>query len=78
MYLDHFLPDGQIHSQFRDCVKGKPFDSTEDGSWSVAGDILTIRVTHHDGMAMPRADIYRLTLVTAAVQGSLSAAEFSL
>ncbi len=65
MYLDHFLPDGRIHSQFRDCIKGKAFDSAEDGSWSVAGDILTIHVAHHDGIAMPRTDIYRLTLVAA-------------
>jgi hypothetical protein len=65
MYLDHFLPDGQIHSRFRDCVKGEPINSTEDGTWSVAGDILTIRVARHNGIAMPRTDMYRLTSVTA-------------
>ena len=65
MYLDHFLPNGQIHSQFRDCVKGKALDSNEDGSWSVTGDILTIRVARHNGIAMPRTDRYRLTSVTA-------------
>jgi hypothetical protein len=65
MYLDHFLPGGQIHSQFRDCVKGKPVDSSEDGSWSVAGDMLTIRVAQHDGIPAPRTDTYRLTSVTA-------------
>jgi len=30
MYLDHMLANGQIHSQFRTCLKGKPYDSTED------------------------------------------------
>ena len=65
MYLDHFLPDGQIHSQFRDCVKGKALDSTEDGTWSVAADILTIKVARHNGMPAPRSDTYRLTSVTA-------------
>jgi hypothetical protein len=64
MYLDHLLPGGQLHSQFRNCRKGKAYDSTEDGSWSVAGNILTIRVALHDGIAMPRTDIYRLESIT--------------
>lgn len=65
MYLDYFLANGQIHSQFRDCFKGKAYDSTEDGTWSVAGNILTVRVARHDGMPAPRTDTYRLTSVTA-------------
>ena len=32
MYLDHFLPNGEIHSQFRLCLKGQVRDSTEDGT----------------------------------------------
>ena len=65
MYLDHFLVGGRLQSQFRDCIKGKAFDSTEDGTWSVRGDILTVNVTRHDGMPAPRTDVYRLTSVTA-------------
>jgi hypothetical protein len=65
MYLDHFLANGELHSQFRDCIKGKPFDSTEDGTWSVKGDILTIKIERHDGTPAPRTDTYRLTSVTA-------------
>jgi hypothetical protein len=65
MYLDHFLANGQLHSQFRDCIKGKAFDSTEDGTWVVSGNILTIKITHHNRIAMPRTDTYRLTSVTA-------------
>ena len=65
MYLDHMLPNGQIHSQFRTCRKGKAYDSTEDGTWSVAGNILTIRVALHDSIPMPRTDTYRLVSVTA-------------
>ena len=64
MYLDHFLANGQLHSQFRDCVKGKPFDSTEDGNWSVSGNILTIRIALHNGLPAPRTDTYRLVSVT--------------
>ena len=65
MYLDHFLANGQLHSQFRDCRNGKAFDSSEDGAWSVKGDILTINVARHDGVPAPRTDVYRLTSVTA-------------
>ncbi|SRR5258706_13143371 len=65
MYLDHFLVGGQLHSQFRDCIKGKPYDSTEDGTWSVSGNILTIKIARHNGVPMPRTDTYRLTSVTA-------------
>jgi hypothetical protein len=65
MYLDHFLPDGKIHSQFRDCRGGKAYDSTEDGAWSVKGNILTIQVARHSGVPAPRTDLYRLDSVTA-------------
>ncbi|HKQ09722.1 MAG TPA: hypothetical protein VJS85_00920 [Rhizomicrobium sp.] len=65
MYLDHFLGNGELHSQFRDCRNGKPYDSTEDGTWSVKGDILTVNVARHDGMPAPRTDVYRLTSVSA-------------
>jgi hypothetical protein len=65
MYLDHFLPNGEIHSQFRTCVKGKPTDSTEDGVWKVTGNTLVINVARHDGFPAPREDVYRLYLVTA-------------
>lgn len=64
MYLDHFLANGEIHSQFRLCVKGKARDSTEDGIWAVSGNILTIKVARHNGQPAPREDVYRLDLVT--------------
>ena len=64
MYLDHFLPNGEIHSQFRLCLKGEVRDSTEDGTWAVSGNILTIKVARHNGQPAPRQDVYRLDLVT--------------
>ena len=64
MYLDHFLANGEIHSKFRLCVKGKARDSTEDGIWAVSGNILTIKVARHNGQPAPREDVYRLDLVT--------------
>lgn len=66
MYLDHFLANGELHSQFRDCFKGVVLDdSTEDGTWSVKGDILTVKIERHNGKPAPRTDTYRLTSVTA-------------
>jgi len=65
MYLDHFLADGRMHSQFRDCIKGKAYDSSEDGTWSVKGDLLTIKIERHNGSPAPRTDTYRLVSVTA-------------
>jgi hypothetical protein len=65
MYLDHFLANGQLHSQFRDCLNGKAYDASEDGTWSVAGNILTIKVALHSGKPAPRTDVYRLVSVTA-------------
>jgi hypothetical protein len=64
MYLDRFLANGQLHSQFRDCIKGKSYESTEDGSWTVSGDTLTIKIALHDGRPAPRIDYYRLVSVT--------------
>jgi hypothetical protein len=64
MYFDHFLANGELHSQFRDCRNGKAYDSSEDGTWSVRGDILTVNVARHSGVPAPRTDIYRLISVT--------------
>ena len=60
MYLDHLMADGRIHSQFRDCRGGKAYDSIEDGTWSVSGNLLTIQTNFHNGALMPRTDIYTL------------------
>ena len=60
MYLDHFTADGRLHSKFRDCRGGKAYDSIEDGTWSVSGNLLTIQTNFHNGALMPRTDIYTL------------------
>jgi len=60
MYLDRLTADGQIHSRFRDCRGGKPIDSTEDGTWTLSGNMLTIQINFHNGQLMPRTDLYRL------------------
>jgi hypothetical protein len=64
MYIDRMLANGEIHSKFRSCRNGKPEDGTEDGTWSVAGGILTISIISHDGQFAPRVDTYRIVSVT--------------
>ena len=65
MYLDRLTADGQIHSQFRDCRSGKPKDSYEEGTWSLSGSTLIIQINFHDGVLMPRTDVYRLDSASA-------------
>ncbi|HEX4026261.1 MAG TPA: hypothetical protein VHX18_01485 [Rhizomicrobium sp.] len=65
MYLDRLTADGQIHSRFRDCRNGKAIDSSEDGTWSLSGNTLTIQVNFHNGALMPRTDVYRLESASA-------------
>ncbi|HEY2010293.1 MAG TPA: lipocalin family protein [Rhizomicrobium sp.] len=65
MYLDRLTADGKIHSRFRDCRNGKTIDSTEEGTWSLMGNTLTIQVELHNGLFMPRTDVYRLDSANA-------------
>ena len=65
MYLDRLTADGQIHSRFRDCRNGKPMDSREEGTWSLSGSTLTIQINFHNGMLMPRTDVYHLDSASA-------------
>jgi hypothetical protein len=65
MYLDHFTADGRLHSRFRDCRGGKTYDSEEDGTWSISGNLLTIQVNFHNGALATRTDVYTLDTVTA-------------
>lgn len=64
MYIDHMLPNGRIVTQFRSCLKGKGDDHVQEGTWSISGDTLTIRVTRWDGEPAPRIDVYRVLSVT--------------
>jgi hypothetical protein len=64
MYIDRFMAGGKLRSEFRDCRGGKAEDSNEDGTWSVQGDILTVRVERRNGVTAPRTETYRLISVT--------------
>lgn len=61
MWLAQMLPDGEFRAQFRACIKGKAHDSFDIGSWSLNGDMETIRVVQVNGMAIaPRTDLYKV------------------
>jgi hypothetical protein len=64
MYIDNMLPDGRIITQFRSCVKGKGDDHLQEGTWSVSGGTLTIRVIRWDGQPAARTDVYKVLSIT--------------
>jgi hypothetical protein len=62
MWLGVAGGDGKFHVQHRACRQGKAFDATNDGTWSLKGDIFTVRIERVDGQALPaiRDDVYRV------------------
>jgi len=60
MFLARMAPDGSFHALFRACVKGKAFDETDSGSWSLAGDMEKIHVAIVNGLPAPRDDFYKI------------------
>src|SRR5690606_38840930 len=61
MWLDVTAPDGLCQEQHRACRAGKALDTFQEGTWSLTGDILTIRIARIDGAPVPvRDDIYRI------------------
>jgi hypothetical protein len=60
MYLDHLLPNGDFHGEYRNCVKGKTVDTTQSGRWMLKGDRLTIIIGNDDGMPTLRTDLYTM------------------
>ena len=60
MWLETGTADGKFHVLHRACRQGQAFDSTQDGTWSLKGDILTIRLEKVDGQAFARTDTYRI------------------
>lgn len=60
MWIARMSADGSFHAQFRACRKGKAFDSSNDGSWSIMGDQETIQIQMVDGQFFPRTDYYQI------------------
>jgi hypothetical protein len=59
MWLEHLLPNGGFDGLYRSCIKGKAQDLFQTGSWSLAGDVITIHIATVDGAPAPRTDLYR-------------------
>jgi hypothetical protein len=70
MWLETVLPGGKLHVHHRTCVQGKAFDENQEGSWSIKGDVITLRIEKVDGVAVipARIDVYRVLSHDAARQ----------
>ena len=60
MWIAHMGADGSFHAQFRACRKGKAADVTNDGHWSLNGDMETIQIQTVGGQFFPRTDYYAI------------------
>jgi hypothetical protein len=74
MYIDRMRPGGSWRGEYRTCMRGKAVDQIQTGSWSVAGDVLTLKVDTVDGAALPRTDTYKMLAHSPASQKYLSTA----
>jgi hypothetical protein len=61
MWLAIAAPDGRFHVLHRQCIQGKAFDATNDGTWELKGDTATMRIEKVDGREIQvRTDVYRV------------------
>jgi hypothetical protein len=74
MYIDRMRPDGSWRGEYRTCLKGNASDQIQSGRWSLAGDILSLKVERVDGMLALRTDSYKILSHTAQSQKYLSLA----
>jgi hypothetical protein len=74
MYIDRMRADGSWRGEYRTCLKGKlkPLDQIQQGHWSLAGDMLSLRVDTVNGKRAPRTDFYKMLAHTATTQKYLS------
>jgi hypothetical protein len=74
MYIDRMRPGGSWRGEYRTCMRGKAVDQVQTGSWSVEGDVLTLKVDTVDGIAAPRIDTYKMLAHSPTAQEYLSTA----
>jgi len=72
MYIDRMRPDGSWRGEYRTCSRGKLSDQIQEGSWSLSGDTLTLKVEMVDGRRAPRVDNYKMLAHTATTQKYVS------
>ncbi|HET7086797.1 MAG TPA: hypothetical protein VFI23_18665 [Rhizomicrobium sp.] len=74
MYIDRMRSDGSWQGEYRTCAGGKPTDQVQTGHWSLAGDLLQLRVDTVNGQRMPRVDGYKMVAHDANSQKYVSLA----
>jgi hypothetical protein len=74
MYIDRMRADGSWQGEYRTCAKGKADDQIQMGRWSLAGDVLSLKVDTVNGVPMPRTDTYKMLAHSANSQKYLSMA----
>ena len=60
MYIDRMRPDGSWRGEYRTCVKGHAEDLVQEGSWTLSGDMLILKVRTVNEFPLPRTDTYRM------------------
>jgi len=65
MYIDRMRADGSWRGEYRTCLKGKSSDQVQEGRWSLAGDMLILKVEMVDGHREGRTDNYKMLAHTA-------------
>lgn len=74
MYIDRMRADGSWQGEYRTCIKGGSSDQVQTGHWSLAGDILSLKIDTVNGFPMPRTDTYKMLAHGANSQKYLSMA----
>ena len=72
MYIDRMRPDGYWRGEYRTCVKGKAYDQTQVGRWSLVGDVLSLHIETVDGQSAPYTDTYKMLAQDAKSQKYVS------
>jgi hypothetical protein len=60
MWVARMGAHGEFHAEFRACAKGKSEDQTNAGTWTIAGDHVTIKVETVNDTPWPRTDEYQI------------------
>ena len=77
MYIDRMRADGSWRGEYRTCIKGQPQDETQEGHWTLSGDMLSLRVDFvqigaEAAQPVHRTDLYQMLAHTATTQKYLS------
>jgi hypothetical protein len=74
LYIDRMRPDGSWRGEYRTCLKGKASNQVQVGRWSLAGDVLSLKIETVDGVPEARTDTYKMLAHDAHSQKYISAA----